>query len=58
MFVLKWGVANCQAGKHGKTNEGAVGLSPGQHTSLIDGGRLTYNVWVIDGYPEALKIHW
>lgn len=37
MFVLKWGVANCQAGKHGKTNEGAVGSSPGQHTSLIDG---------------------
>ena len=34
---LSGGLADCQSRKHGKTNEGIVGSSPGQHTSLIDG---------------------
>lgn len=39
--VSKWGLADCQSRKHSKTNEGIVGSGPGQHTSLIDGQRLT-----------------
>lgn len=34
---LSGGWQTVRAGKRGKTNEGIVGSSPGQHTSLIDG---------------------